>query len=72
VPIAPWQYHLDSEYERAVAPVEEMGRKLREAVFALATGEQRQAALARLGKSVEKHGMTVEASDARMLRLVQE
>lgn len=68
-PTAPWRYHLDREYQEAVAPVKELGRKFREEVFALISDEQREAALASVRETAEKHGMTMDESDVSLLGL---
>ena len=69
VPTAPWRFHLNRERDKLTEPIEELGRKLREEVFALVASEQREAAMARLRTMAERHGMIVEESDTRVLGL---
>lgn len=65
----PWMYHLEREYERDAAQIREMGHEFRKEVLALATDEQREAALAKIREQVERHGMTLEPMDEAILGL---
>jgi len=60
MPVEPWLYHLEREYEEARAPIKELGQAFREAVLALVTDEQREAALAGIRERAARHGLAAE------------
>jgi len=71
-PTAPWIYHLEREYNREVAPLEEIRVEFKDAVIALATAKQRNAAAALLLERVTEHGMDFDETDVRMLQMARD
>jgi len=69
-PVAPYRHQLDKEYDEFVRPIHDIGRRFETAVIALATSEQREAAVARLREFAESHGMTVVEANLEALLTV--
>jgi hypothetical protein len=65
----PWVYHLDRDYDEMTRPITELGEEFRKAVIALATDEQRQAAVEQVREMLARHGMSYEDTDASILGL---
>jgi hypothetical protein len=68
-PVAPWFWHLQYEFDLATKPLGDMGRSLRKEVLALATFEQRRAALSDVRKHATEHGLPIETADLSLLAL---
>ncbi|MBI4578784.1 MAG: hypothetical protein HY718_03725 [Planctomycetes bacterium] len=58
--LEPWRYRLGTEYRELTEPVNKLADALRTEVVALATPEQRTAAVATVGQAAAKHGATAE------------
>lgn len=72
LPTGPWVYHLDREYKEATRPLVELTDQFYAEVLAVATPEQRAAAIAEARALAERHGMTVPADDLAMLHSLVE
>jgi len=71
-PVRPWRHHLERKYEETIKPIKELGRAFRAKVLALATDEQREAALGEVREKAQEHGMTAEEADAGLFLRVYE
>jgi len=65
----PWIYHLDQEFNKIVAPVNELGEPFRKEILALVTDLQRAAVAENLGKLAAAHGLKWEITDKTILGL---
>lgn len=66
---SPWIFHLESEYNQMVAPVMTLEAEFQDQVRALATPEQKEAAVEKIRKQAAEHGMKWDAIDAEILGL---
>jgi hypothetical protein len=67
--LRPWLFHIESEYNELVAPVVELGNEFRGKVVALATAEQRQAAIEDVRARAAEHGLVFSDLDDTLLNL---
>lgn len=69
LPVLPYQYRLDREYEASFAPLKDLTTAFRQEILALNTPEQKAAALAELQSFAGIHGATVDARLVEILGL---
>jgi DNA-binding ferritin-like protein len=69
IPDGPWRYHLDRAYEQLIEPVKELDAAYRREILAIATPEQRGAAMDELRQEASKHGLRFSRWDMTALQL---
>lgn len=57
-PVGPWLFRLDQQFKALTGPVQELDGAFRKAVIALATPEQRRAALEKTTAAARRHGLS--------------
>lgn len=70
--VAPWSFHLQYEYNKAMKPLVTMGDEFRKEILALVTSEQRDTAFAGIRQRAGAHGLDLESSELALFGLSTE
>lgn len=69
VPLNPWRYHLEQEFEGLIKPLKDLGRGFRNDVLALVTDQQREATFAKLRAFGTEYDLAIETLNVAERRL---